>query len=113
MSNAALDSFMSALLWKAVPVIIIAGVAGLLLRELLQWLERSATRAFQSDRTARRRLAVNSSSINRQSEHIPDCPMCDVPMVKRSVRRGPRAGKQFWGCANFPMCRTTRPLLKN
>ena len=110
MPNTALGSVRSALLCKVVPIVVIAGIAGLLLRELLQRLERNASRIFQSYRSARRRPAPTSSAINCQTEHIPDCPMCDVPMVKRSVRRGPRAGQQFWGCSNFPMCRTTRPL---
>jgi len=111
MPTAALDSFMSALLWKAGPVIIIAGIAGLISRELLQWLERTATHTFRSRRGARRHSAEILSSLNHQTENIPDCPACDVPMVKRSVRRGPRAGQQFWGCSNYPMCRNTRPLL--
>jgi hypothetical protein len=45
MPNPQLDQFMHALMWKAVPAIFIAGIAGLLLREGLQWLERKATRA--------------------------------------------------------------------
>src|SRR5450432_2466206 len=110
MPNAALDPFIHALFSQVAPVLIIAGIAGLLLRELLQWLERSATRAFRSPRSARGQSAENSSSLNRQTENAPDCPACDVPMVERKVRRGPRAGKQFWGCPNYPMCRTTRPL---
>ncbi len=111
MPNTALDSLIHALFSQVVPALIIAGIACLLLRELLQWRERGAVRAFQSRRSARSGSAVNSSSVNRQPDHIPDCPMCDVPMVKRSVRRGPRAGDKFWGCANYPMCRNTRPLL--
>jgi hypothetical protein len=112
MPTAAIDSFMSALLWKVGPVIIIAGIASLLLRELRQWLERSVTHAFRSRRISRRHSARILSSLNRQTEHIPDCPACDAPMVKRSVRRGPRAGQQFWGCANYPMCRNTKEKLK-
>ena len=110
MPNVVLDPLIHALFSQVVPVLIIAGIAGLLLRELLQWLERSATRAFQSRRSALRQSTGNLSSINRQTENIPDCFACDAPMVKRSVRRGPRAGKQFWGCSNYPMCRITRPV---
>jgi hypothetical protein len=110
MPNTALDSLIHALFSQLVPALIIAGVAGLLLRELLQWLQRGTVRGFQSRRSAGSRLAMNSFSGNRHPDHIPDCPMCDVPMVKRSVRRGRRAGVKFWGCANYPMCRTTRPL---
>lgn len=41
-------------MWKAVPVIILAGLAGLLLRELLQWFERSVTRGIRSRRNAQK-----------------------------------------------------------
>ena len=42
------------------------------------------------------------------TEPIPNCPKCDGPMVKRTARRGPNAGNEFWGCAEFPRCRGTR-----
>ncbi|MBM9512012.1 topoisomerase DNA-binding C4 zinc finger domain-containing protein [Desulfobulbus marinus] len=28
-------------------------------------------------------------------------------MIKRVAKKGSRAGKQFWGCSNFPKCRGT------
>nr|WP_305121339.1 hypothetical protein [Microbulbifer elongatus] len=28
-------------------------------------------------------------------------------MVKRTSKRGPNAGSQFWGCSLFPKCRGT------
>lgn len=42
---------------------------------------------------------------------VPDpplCPRCQIPMVLRTARRGPREGQQFYGCANFPRCRQVR-----
>src|SRR5947208_12810111 len=48
MPNAQLDQFIHALMWKAVPVIILCGGGAILLRELLQWLERAADRAGRS-----------------------------------------------------------------
>lgn len=33
------------------------------------------------------------------------CPRCGQAMVLRTARRGPEAGKQFWGCEGFPACR--------
>ncbi|QDU94109.1 DUF2726 domain-containing protein [Lignipirellula cremea] len=35
----------------------------------------------------------------------PVCPKCDVPMVQRTASKGQNAGKQFWGCQNYPKCR--------
>ncbi|MFB3429807.1 MAG: restriction endonuclease [Phycisphaerales bacterium] len=36
----------------------------------------------------------------------PTCPACQSPMVLRTARKGPNAGNQFWGCSNFPSCRS-------
>ena len=38
------------------------------------------------------------------------CPMCNGPMVRRTARRGARAGRPFWGCSRYPSCRGTRPI---
>jgi len=40
----------------------------------------------------------------------PLCPKCGVPMVVRTVARGERRGKQFYGCPNYPKCREMLPL---
>jgi restriction system protein len=37
----------------------------------------------------------------------PMCPACGGDMVRRTARRGPRAGAEFFGCAQFPACRGT------
>lgn len=34
----------------------------------------------------------------------PACPRCGKPMLLRTVRTGPRAGRQFWGCSAYPAC---------
>lgn len=33
------------------------------------------------------------------------CPKCGSAMVERTVKKGEHAGKQFWGCTNYPNCR--------
>lgn len=38
----------------------------------------------------------------------PSCPQCGSRMIRRTARRGARAGRQFWGCARYPHCRGTR-----
>lgn len=37
----------------------------------------------------------------------PRCPVCGAPMVLRTARKGPSAGKQFYGCSKYPHCRGT------
>ena len=40
----------------------------------------------------------------------PLCPKCGVSMVLRTASKGKQAGKQFYGCPNYPKCRETRPV---
>jgi len=35
----------------------------------------------------------------------PACPACGGAMVVRTARRGPNAGRAFWGCRAYPRCR--------
>jgi len=35
----------------------------------------------------------------------PNCPKCGAKMVLRTAKSGQKAGKQFWGCLNYPQCR--------
>jgi len=37
-----------------------------------------------------------------------ECPRCSGKLVVRKVKRGPNAGKQFYGCEQYPSCRFTR-----
>jgi ribosomal protein L37AE/L43A len=108
MMNAALVPLIPAIPGQVLPFLLLAGVVGLFVGGVWRWLELSAPRAIHSRRTGRRRLGSNVAAINRSWESIPDCPMCNVPMVKRVARHGPAAGTQFWGCSNFPMCRCTK-----
>ena len=39
----------------------------------------------------------------------PACPRCGGPMLRRTTRRGARAGRAFMGCARYPTCRGSRP----
>ncbi|MFG3451337.1 restriction endonuclease [Stutzerimonas stutzeri] len=38
----------------------------------------------------------------------PACPTCQAPMVQRMAKRGSNVGNSFWGCSQFPKCKTTR-----
>ncbi len=39
----------------------------------------------------------------KESEKL-QCPLCGNDLVVRTASRGERAGKQFYGCSNFPKC---------
>jgi len=37
----------------------------------------------------------------------PSCPSCDIKMTQRTSKKGNNIGSKFWGCINFPRCRST------
>ena len=41
------------------------------------------------------------------------CPKCGANLVLRTARRGERAGKQFYGCSNYPKCRFIQNMTEN
>jgi len=41
------------------------------------------------------------------SASAPSCPSCGKPMVRRSLKSGPKSGQAFWGCPAFPNCKGT------
>ena len=40
----------------------------------------------------------------------PRCPKCSAMMTKRTAKAGSNAGRDFWGCTNFPRCREIVPI---
>ncbi|GAH45310.1 unnamed protein product, partial [marine sediment metagenome] len=38
------------------------------------------------------------------------CPRCGSPMILRRAKRGPRAGRKFYGCSRYPNCKATIPF---
>ena len=112
MTNAALDSFMHALMAKAVPVIILCGAGALLVREALLRFARSVDHDLESHRSGGKTEWTHYIPPNDKSE-APPCPSCHSEMVKRKVRAGANAGSEFWGCPNYPGCRETREVTYN
>ncbi len=40
-----------------------------------------------------------------QTDLIPVCPKCNAQMALRTARAGRNAGRQFWGCTQYPDCK--------
>ena len=38
------------------------------------------------------------------------CPRCGAKLIVRTAKKGTNAGKQFYGCSNFPNCRYTSEI---
>lgn len=49
------------------------------------------------------------TSTSRPVAGTPACPRCGGAMIRRTARRGARAGRPFMGCARYPTCQGTRP----
>lgn len=51
-------------------------------------------------------------NLKRRSDPIAErlCPKCGSLLVICTVKFGPQAGQQFWGCSPFPKCRTLQSL---
>ena len=52
------------------------------------------------------------NAITKGDYTTPSCPSCGTKMVLRTSSKGGNPGRQFWGCTNFPRCRTTLPYRK-
>lgn len=78
--------------------------------ELLGWI-RQVQGVTRPDprRTADAKPVPNVYS---KADSAPKCPVCSAPMLRRTARRGANAGSAFWGCSNYPTCRSTRQLVE-
>lgn len=47
---------------------------------------------------------------NMTGDSVPSCLKCGSKMVLRTAKSGANAGGQFWGCSNFPRCRSVSPV---
>ena len=60
----------------------------------------------------RQHIASNMDNTPNQAVTIenentpPHCPKCGSKMVLRKAKTGSNQGEQFWGCPNFPRCRS-------
>ncbi|MFA5263032.1 MAG: restriction endonuclease [Opitutaceae bacterium] len=43
----------------------------------------------------------------------PTCPRCGIKMVRRTASKGPNQGQSFWGCENYPRCKSTFNIVAN
>ena len=55
---------------------------------------------------SKERLAAQT--VQAAEQGAPECPLCGKPMIKRTIKRGIKAGRQFWGCSSYPECQGTR-----
>ncbi len=66
---------------------------------VLQNGRRAATLATHREHLQNLQRRSNPTSERR-------CPKCGSALLIRTVKSGPKEGQQFWGCSEFPKCRT-------
>ncbi|UPT37840.1 topoisomerase DNA-binding C4 zinc finger domain-containing protein [Pseudomonas amygdali] len=63
----------------------------------------------QSSRNQATATPARSSAIGPTvSSASNSCPVCGASMIRRTARKGKRAGTKFWGCSKYPSCKGTR-----
>jgi four helix bundle suffix protein len=81
----------------------------------------AARRAFRAGRSRTARKAKDRTDRTYQTDQSdpsdpsdqsapPTCPKCGGEMVRRTARKGARAGSPFWGCPNYPDCNGILPV---
>lgn len=99
---------------RANAIICLIHQANYLLDQQISALERQFIQeGGYSERLAAERLAFRQkktdpsdpSDPSDPTDQIPSCPRCGKPMVLRTAKKGKSAGKQFWGCSEYPDCR--------
>jgi restriction system protein len=96
---------------RANAIICLIHQANFLLDQQITALERSfIEHGGYSEQLAAARLAYRAkpkdpTDRTDPSDQVPRCPCCGKLMVLRTAKRGQQAGKQFWGCSDYPNCK--------
>ena len=104
----ALTPFTEKLTHGVVGWLILAGVVGIVARELRDWAERSVDRWAKAKRNPK--AAPQPAAKHGAEAQSPHCPKCNAPMRQQRARRGDHRGEHFWGCSRYPDCRGLRKL---
>lgn len=49
---------------------------------------------------------VKSIIAEKQNNKTHICPKCGSPMILREAKKGQNTGTKFWGCPDFPKCKS-------
>jgi len=97
-------------------------------KHLIQYIQSKKTEVFTAQECETMKTAIETgkspSHLLTDIKHVHSlkkkysatktqetCPKCGSAMVKRKVRKGPQAGKEFVGCSGFPKCRFVVEIL--
>ena len=84
-------------------------------KEMQEWAENllSLHKEHSVDYTAKYKKLLAEKTVHGQdgevkiqNEQVLLCPKCGAKMVKRKATKGSFEGKEFWGCSNYPNCKS-------
>ena len=81
-------------------------VDGPLLHKMLQQA-RGSRSGQPAGAPAGKPIVSNPVPAGPSNVAAPPCPRCSQSMVRRTAKKGANAGKDFWGCSDYPRCRGT------
>lgn len=55
---------------------------------------------------------IESITIDSTEKQVLKCPKCNGDLILRTASRGANAGKQFYGCSNYPKCKYIQNIMK-
>ena len=94
--------------WSAVLVTLLAAAGAIAVFNVLA--SRNDKEAAQTRAALDRERAARDEKIKADAAAAGiACPTCGHPLLLRTARRGPGAGRQFWGCSRYPACKATKP----
>lgn len=67
-------------------------------------IHKDYTKKYKAQISSRKPFSSKAAVLAEQAVH---CPRCGAPMIRRKASRGANAGREFWGCSNFPECKGT------
>ncbi len=65
---------------------------------------------FEETGGFREKLTASRTDTRARQEDSPACPECGKPMHRRKARTGTNAGREFWGCTDYPGCTGVREV---
>ena len=79
-------------------------------QKFANWIERQLDEFKHeggfTEQLGKERIA--NQTIQAAEQGAPSCPICGKTMIRRTIKRGAKAGQQFWGCSAYPECQGTR-----
>jgi four helix bundle suffix protein len=87
---------------------IVANCLIILIRRTLKMLAgqlQAQVKSFEQKGGFREKLTQIRLETRAKNENAPACPLCGKTMIRRRANTGQNAGKEFWGCPNYPDCK--------